>query len=358
MQIVIHIGQQKTASTFIQNHLSITKEQLASQSVLVANLKQFYPNSGNDHAELLADFSKVVFSNENLYRDNANPKLPLQKYISDTKDVPKFLKQLLEAHATSWKIVCYLRRPDEHIVSQYQQKIKAGFIGSLDEFIDFRYSDDYYLYAQRMAHWAQVFGEDAMEVRLFHREALQGTPFEDFLRRIGVNYERLSFVSQRAANESLDRVNTEILRFLHCCRLKQPEVLRSCGILLHAQDKFDMKVRRMIRELDSGDRLQLETERAKHLQELFREDHEQLAERYFSPKHAAILLAPPAEVPPQPPLDRDILFERIMVLFNNPDLAHLAVEGVGQSGGALWARGAAVNLGQRAKRRAAKRAEP
>jgi hypothetical protein len=73
----------------------------------------------------------------------------------------------------------------------------------------------------------------------------------------------------------------------------------------------------------------LDSERAKRLQGQFRTDHERLARRHLSPAHAAVLLAPAADVSPAP-LDRDMLFKRMIVLFDDPALAHLAVEKAGQ----------------------------
>jgi hypothetical protein len=66
--------------------------------------------------------------------------------------------------------------------------------------------------------------------------------------------------------------------------------------------------------------------RAKRLQEKVRVDHEQLAERYLSPEHAAVLLAPPPEGSAYPPLDRDELARRITHLFNDPELVRFAQE--------------------------------
>jgi hypothetical protein len=90
------------------------------------------------------------------------------------------------------------------------------------------------------------------------------------------------------------------------------------------------RIKGRLRSLDTGKRVRLDTTRAKYLQERFRADHERLAERYLSPEHAAVLLAPPPEVPPYPPFDRDDLARRIMRLFNDPDLVHFALENAEQ----------------------------
>jgi hypothetical protein len=81
-----------------------------------------------------------------------------------------------------------------------------------------------------------------------------------------------------------------------------------------------------LRRLDTGERVRLDTTRAKRLQDKVRVDHEQLAERYLSPEHAAVLLAPPPEGSAYPLLDQNELARRITHLFNDPELVRFAQE--------------------------------
>ncbi len=325
VQFIFHIGQQKTASTAIQSHLAYNRKRLADQGVLyplalgsskatlitgLLTRKSGLASSretilSNLDAELSKPYSRVLFSNENLFGWNSLP------------TIPHPLKEAFARYATSWRVLCYVRRPDEHLVSLYQQNVKGGLAGTLDQFFEERLDSFYYSYARRMEQWAKTFGEDAVEVRLFHRQSLKGAPFDDFTQWLGLDPAALPPSPEERANESLDRVNTEVLRLLNLCRAEQPDLLRG----------LDTKriVRRM-RAFDTGDRWRLDSERARRLQERFRDDHESLARRYLSDADAALLLAPPPEVPPQPPLGRDALFGRVMALFNNPALARLAVE--------------------------------
>jgi len=325
MQIIVHIGQQKTASTAIQWQLAHNRQRLAAQGVLfpaaLGNRKARLLNSlhsddpavedankdilKNIHAEFSGEYSRAIISNEDLF----------------TRYTVGRLLEIFGKYATSWKVYCYVRRPDEHFPSQYQQKIKGGMRYTFEEAFNKFLTNGYYCYTDRIERWSEAFGKDAVEVRVFHRKILRGNPFEDFIQWVGLDPEDFSFVEDHNTNESFDRLNTEILRFLNLCRVEQPNLLL----------KYNLnKIQARLQALDTGDRLRLDTDQAKRLQEQFREDHERLADRYLSPEQAAVLLTPPTEVSPQPPLDRHALFERMMTLFNDRDFARLAVERAAQ----------------------------
>jgi hypothetical protein len=329
VQFIFHIGQQKTASTAIQSHLAYNRSRLARQGVLypsalgpakatlITDFISESPNLAATRAALLANLeaelqgpcSRVLLSNENLFGWNPLPTMPLP------------LKAAFERYATSWRVMCYVRRPDEHLVSLYQQNVKGGSPNTLDQAFEERLTGAYYSYARRMRAWADAFGEDAVEVRLFHRKALKGTPFEDFARWLGLDPALLPPSPAERSNESLDRLNTEVLRLANLLKIQRPELLRG-----HDVKKFASRMR----AVNTGDRWRLSGEQARRLQEHFREEHEGLARRYLPDEEARLLLAPPADEPPLPPLDRDALHARVMTLFGDPALARAIVEKAGQ----------------------------
>jgi hypothetical protein len=335
MQIVLHIGQQKTASTSIQRYLANNRGHLARQGILYPStfgtrktrqFKHFIvdPKDTSDRngalnaklrVELEGDFKKVIFSDETIYP-------------CDLKQTKKRIKNTFEHIGTSWRILCYVRRPDEHIVSQYQQRLsnaRADFSryssGSFDDFYQEKLDDHYYSYAHHMERWEEVFGAGSVEVRVFHRQTLaQGSPIADFLQWVGANPDELLPDDGRRVNESLDRINSEILYFLYQHHHREPgrigseDVQRVWGTTMHA--------------LNTGERARLDFERAKRLHAHFREDHERLAARYLSKEHAAVLLAPPVEAPPLPPIARDQVVERMVALFGDRELAEIAADAI------------------------------
>jgi hypothetical protein len=330
MQIIFHIGQQKTGSTAIQSQLDYNRSRLSARGLLypaalgkvkstfiadLINQRRTIQSSREKiihrlHLELSGSHERVLFSNENLF---------------GLRDVQR-LKDTFQQYATSWRVLCYLRRPDEHIVSLYQQKVKGGFSTTFDRYFEETANGQYYRYAQQLEKWAKVFGDNAVEVRLFHRNTLQRGAWEDFAEWIGVDLQGLARAPEERANESFDRVNTEVLRFLNLCQIEQPDLIQRHDI---------GRIQGRLRALNTGERLRLDTERATLLHERFREDHERLAKRYLSAEHATFLLAPPANVPLPLPVDSGALSERMMALFNDPDLACLAVEKAKQPTGRL-----------------------
>lgn len=326
MQIILHIGQPKTASTSIQLYCDRNRAHLAAQGVLYptslgtkksfiapflnrrGRRKDMFPSReevlSNIASEFSGNFSKAVLSDETIY--------------NCSEDNKKAIKSLFDKYATSWRILCYLRRPDEHIVSHYQQTIRnfSGVDSSFNEYFNKRMQGSFYRYAALMKRWEDVFGAGTVEARVFHRKTLQGDPIEDFMHWIGVDPGTLPPDDQEPANESLDRAGTEIMRFLALCQAGRPERLRGLDI---------DEVRAKLRALASSDRLRLDGARARRMQAQFRADHGKLAGRYLPPEHAAVLLAPPADTPPQPPLAPEVLLDRAKAVLGDTDFAREAV---------------------------------
>jgi hypothetical protein len=352
VQIILHIGQQKTASTLIQRYLAKNRGPLAQQGILYPStfgsrktsyLKEFVIDgpklperrevlAERLQAELAGDYTKVIISDETIY--------PARAGWHKAR-----IRKAFEEYASSWRVLCYVRRPEEHIVSQFQQKVRNASgnssrlnFATFDDFYKDRLDDHYYRYAMHIEKWEKAFGAGTVEVRLFHRNTIQGSPVSDFLQWIGADPTYLLREDKKRANESLDRISTEILLFLsyyrrlHPGRISEDDVARALDTL---------------RPATSEDRMRLDYERAKQLHERFYKDHERLAARYLSPQHAAILLAPPIERPPQPPHEAPAVYKRVMELFGDPDLAHTAAEAITNPSGqrqrvhrkrSLWAR--------------------
>jgi hypothetical protein len=326
MQIILHIGQPKTASTTIQLYFDRNRSQLAAQGVLyptsLGMKKSFiapFLNRKGRRANLLGSEEEIVSRLRDEFSGSFEKAVLSDETIFHcSQDNKHRIKELLGQHATRWRILCYVRRPDEHIVSSYQQAIRnsSGFNGSFDDFYYKQLNDSYYRYNYQMERWAEVFGRDAVEVRVFHRNTLQGGPLEDFMRWVGLDPATLPADTVKAANESIDRVGIEVVRFLNDCEAQNRDLVKGLDL---------ERIRHRLRALISDDRLRLDTEKAQRLQDRFRKDHEELAARYLTPEHAAILLAPPREQLVQPPIAPGLAFERMRAVFD-ADFARVAAD--------------------------------
>ncbi len=291
MDVVLHIGKQKTGSTAIQRRLSALRPELKSRGFLFSEafgggkaryLKTLFTSKQLDaedaaklrrfQEELASDSPVVIVSNENLF--------------SNRRDVIQAMHSFLVASGRKPRIYAYVRRPDEHTLSRYQQRVRTGEIAwSLETFINRVTGKEYFQDSTRLDNWRSVFGEDAVHCRLFHRQTLKGGPAEDFLDWIGIPVEEMPPppAGNGEARESLDRASIEILCFSQRLCTEYPEQFGT---------GFVETVRNQLRNLPKGPRLNMSAELAARISEASRRDTEALARDYLTEREAALLLAP------------------------------------------------------------------
>jgi hypothetical protein len=124
LDVILHIGRQKTGSTFIQASLDATRRQLARRGVLYPSafgagksrfIRDFFEGGRRlegriDEVGAVLDrefarrsWDKAIISNENLF--------------VSTPEVMRSLEDFIAAHKATPHVYCYVRRPDEHVVS-------------------------------------------------------------------------------------------------------------------------------------------------------------------------------------------------------------------------------------------------
>jgi hypothetical protein len=222
LDVIIHIGRQKTGSTEIQARLSSIRDQLVTRGILYSrafgkkkatDLKKVFipgkPLKGGDAAAMVAAFeaelaskpAMLIVSNENLFDSESDAIAAIRDMVVDAGGSPKI-------HA-------YVRRPDEHASSLYQQRVRSGLKAwSMDEFLDRIIAEKYYDSCACLDRWADAFGRDALHVRLFHRELIDGTPFADFAGWIGLPVEGIEVPAQKPgkAKVSFDAASVDAIR--------------------------------------------------------------------------------------------------------------------------------------------------
>jgi hypothetical protein len=291
LDVILHIGKQKTGSTAIQHRLSALRPELKSRGFLFSEafgggkaryLKTLFTSKQLDaddaaklrrfEAELASDFPVVIVSNENLF--------------SNRRDVIQAMYTFLKSFGRNPRVYAYVRRPDEHTLSRYQQRVRTGEIAwSLETFVNRVTGKDYFQDSARLDNWKSVFGDDAVSCRLFHRETLKGGPAEDFMEWIGIPVEEMPSPppGSSEARESLDRASIEILRFSRRLCTEYPDQFGT---------GFVETVRNRLRGLPKGPRLNLSAELAARIGEASRGDTEAVAASYLTEREAALLLAP------------------------------------------------------------------
>lgn len=128
-------------------------------------------------------------------------------------------RRFLEGIARSVRLVVYLRRQDDHLVSRYQQVVKMGEIAPLATWIQQEW-DGTYDYYDRLTSWQRI-EPAAFVVRPFERARFAGGSLvHDFLQAADIELAEDELTHTEARNESLGVEGTELLRILNLHRVQ------------------------------------------------------------------------------------------------------------------------------------------
>lgn len=243
--VVIHLGMAKTGTSSLQYLLAANREVLLRHGVL-------YPTTpGRARHTRLGMFVK---SDDELVRTPAWHRMgkpdprrfrrrfrrrllaeiaeaaPARVVLSDEalfgldpESIVR-LRRLTERIGGPVRVVVYLRRQDDHVVSRYQQEVKTGETRRLAQWIA-EGGNSGYDYHQRLCRWRDVLEPHAVVARRFEPTTFAGGSLHsDFLdaAEIGVAADALAPVPDR--NESLDAETVEFLRILNLHRLENEQV--------------------------------------------------------------------------------------------------------------------------------------
>jgi hypothetical protein len=170
--------------------------------------------------------SRVVFSDEALF--------------GASTEALRRLCELVDGIAGSLRLVVYLRRQDDHLVSRYQQVVKVGETKRLAEWTretDLSDTYDYYLrlkewashldwskdydYHARLRGWERLLEPDEVVVRRFERDGFaNGSLLQDFLDSAGIDARAEELRQVPVRNISLDAETVEFLRLLNIYRVE------------------------------------------------------------------------------------------------------------------------------------------
>lgn len=126
------------------------------------------------------------------------------------------LSEALRPQFDQIRIICYLRRQDRHAVSHHQEgakphrQVEGELWGHAPTALpDHSPAHDLYLdYNRRLGLWADVFGDEAMDIRVYDRNLLKnGDIFADFLSLLKLGAGGLQPVGDR--NVSLGAAQTK-----------------------------------------------------------------------------------------------------------------------------------------------------
>jgi hypothetical protein len=239
---VLHIGSGKTGTSSIQSFMNRNRARLAELGYLypLAPGRKRHTRLGlfiqPDHAlDSRPSWSREDFASPDAFREEFQRQLlseinesGLSRVVFSDEalygsgdEALRRLKHFVDPIARSLRLVVYLRRQDDHMVSRYQQVVKVGETRTLAErahVLDLAGTYDYYA---RLTAWKQRLDPTEFVVRRFERDRfVDGSLYQDFLDAVGIDVRADDLTPILRANESLDAESVEFLRILNIFRLE------------------------------------------------------------------------------------------------------------------------------------------
>lgn len=243
-EIVLHIGCDKTGTTWIQQLLRQNRAALLRQGCL-------YPRSPGrvKHWDLnlyaLPDavmtqsriWKREGYSSPDRFRRRLRRRLVREVATSGAPKVVLSEEALCRADEESvrrlhdlvvelgrpTRVVVYLRRQDDRLVSSYQQAVKIGTVRDLATWSRQDHSRTYD-YAELLARWQRGYGPDELVVRQFERPRFaEGSLAQDFLDAAGLDVRLADLKPVQVRNESLGMEAVELLRILNLHRVENED---------------------------------------------------------------------------------------------------------------------------------------
>lgn len=264
--LYIHIGTSKTGTTTIQTYCGINREQLKSKGVLFPIMPYHYDRitkNRNGHflyamiyengvrnkekeeqvlkqeldyiVDCFKDYDNVLLSEESIWWATATRKKGLWKYLQEHSQQNNY----------QVKIIVYLRRQDQFMMSRYNQIIKTDTGGGTQRFYEyFKDMNGKYKcvmnYRQRLDYMAKFFPKENIVVKRFDRSYFyNGDLNADFLHILGVEIDDTFAELPKDENLGISVQSGELKRVLN--RLgtmtfaenqKLLQMLNECEVLL------------------------------------------------------------------------------------------------------------------------------
>ncbi|MEP4039198.1 hypothetical protein [Pseudophaeobacter sp.] len=211
--LYLHIGHFKTGTTAIQQFLHLNPRLLKRHGLVFAQTKQEH----SKHSDLAFSLYQAA-GVKDLMHGYAKPETPHEVWTSVFEELrrsrrsgmivsteelirlacfPKaveILKKIVEtAPDLDIKIIAYLRAPDSHLRSWYNQLVKRGCkTPSFNAAISHRTEPEHYDYALALKPWISLFGAESIFLRHYSEDSRKDRAlFHDFLSIFNIEMPRL-----------------------------------------------------------------------------------------------------------------------------------------------------------------------
>lgn len=220
----IHIGVPKTGTTAIQDFCAVNRRELANQRLLYPALEKGHAHHGlmrlihqarpNDHR-----MRRFYRFRREIEKSKCERVLISSEFAARMQDLSN-LQRLLRDVDT--RIIVYLRRQDNWLLSAYNQNVKSPTTSSSDTFEDFTkrpHLERRLNYEKLLGLWSEAFGFQNLDVHVYEEENRNGQLIRRFLQRLGVNVDSDKLRGVGRPNPALDRHSLEIVRICNSMNL-------------------------------------------------------------------------------------------------------------------------------------------
>ncbi|HET8961650.1 hypothetical protein [Nocardioides sp.] len=256
VDLVLHIGMGKTGTTSVQRFMHRNRALLAEAGLLYPrspvrsrHLRLSLYAQSDDKLPTMPSWRRLGLTSPEKFRRSFPRRLAREIGESGLSRVLlsdealfgapdaglQRIRGLTDRIAASLRLVVYLRRQDDHLVSRYQQVVKTGetrrlagptpAAGTADTGWADRQGANTYDYHARLRTWQLLLDPDELVVRRFEPGSfVDGSLYQDFLDAAGVDVCADDLEPVEIANESLDAESVEFLRILNLLRREHEEL--------------------------------------------------------------------------------------------------------------------------------------
>ncbi len=252
-ELVVHAGMGKTGTSSIQHFLRANETVLAQHGVLYprspgrrrhVRLGLFLTPDGEFVGSRVAKrqsqdpaWRDLILESPATFRDafeaelvdeidaSGLPRLLMsdEAVFGSSEGAMQLLGDFARRLGADLRLVCYLRRQDDHVISRYQQAVKWGEVRRIAERTAELELSPTYDYDERLDAWSRVAQPTDLVVHRFERSRFHGGSLtQDFLDAAGVTVAPEALDEETPTlNESLDAESVEFLRILNLHRVRR-----------------------------------------------------------------------------------------------------------------------------------------
>lgn len=240
--LYIHVGTPKTGTSAIQSFLLDNQEVLEQKGYCYRLMPFAYQGKASRRRNAHFALEKVTNEVGEVDRDATlkmveNGYQAVAQWLAENENVVltdesywrylrgenwKILERLIEIakkNQAQVKIIVYLRRQDEFVVSLWKQNVREGRVmESCSSYLDNKSNRKVLNYAKRLQEFESYVGKENLIVRKYERGSFlgkTGTIFSDFLDALGLEWTDEFVIQKEVVNESIGDNYVEILRVLN-----------------------------------------------------------------------------------------------------------------------------------------------